>query len=752
MRTHGTRTNVGKVYLTAVPWIGTAVLLWALVDLVLHPPDSSWWALAALTILTGSFTVKIPGLVARLSVSEPFVFAATLWFGPSVGAVTAALDALIMSLWLMPGLKTIHRLAFNVSVLVISIWVASQIFFAVSGIDFRAPQYTSLTTFVGPLYLFTACCFLLNSGMVAAALAFERGQSTLRIWREQFLWLSLNYFGGASVAALLVVYAKSIDWAVIGLIVPLMAISYLTFRTTLGRLEDANEHLSELNKLHLSTIETLAMAVDAKDQVTHGHIRRVQKYALGLSRCLGITDEKVLKAIEAAALLHDMGKLAIPDYILNKPGKLTSAEFDKMKMHAPLGADILSAIQFPYPVIPIVRHHHENWDGTGYPDKLKGTEIPLGARILSVVDCYDALRSDRPYRPSLSADEATSIIMQRRGVMYDPLVVDMFVSRLKSLEIEAEDIAPISKTLLQIAELNSTQTDMTMQPAIPNTGGSTTCIERQILSTLHPADVAPMALGAASSARGIIGALFFVGADNTTVLVAASVAGDHTEHVHGSHVEIGDRVIGWAASTGTPVANASAELEFGHESPFRNNKCSAFPVRCTDGTPTVLAFITNGTDIDSSTVAFLDRLTKSLVSQVSLVGVKATQASTPNALSSILRMLHVDDATAAACLPIGILAVRQLGDRKLSSLVIHHLVRSGDKITELPDGTIIFVIQQASDAVVRAVSSRISSEFKKSGSDNIAIEWGVLSELSDDANRQVSQMIRMRSRGDSERI
>ena len=157
-------------------------------------------------------------------------------------------------------------------------------------------------------------------------------------------------------------------------------------------------HLGELNKLHLSTIETLAMAVDAKDQVTHGHIRRVQRYALGLSEFLGINDERLLKAVEAAALLHDMGKLAIPEYILNKPGKLTPAEFDKMKLHAALGADILSAIQFPYPVVPIVRHHHENWDGTGYPDKLRGTEIPLGARILSVVDCYDALTSDRPYQ------------------------------------------------------------------------------------------------------------------------------------------------------------------------------------------------------------------------------------------------------------------------------------------------------------------------------------------------------------------
>src|SRR5687767_2210688 len=419
--------RAGRAYFRLIPLAGVCVLGWALLDLFLTPPSSAWLALAALTVLTGSFTVKIPGLVARLSVSEPFVFAATLWFGPSVGAVTAALDALIMSLWLLPSLKTFERVVFNVSVLVISIWAASQGFFALANIDPRNPVYNSLAHFIVPLYLFTACSFILNSGLVAIALSFERKQSAFKIWREQFLWLSLNYFGGASVAAVLVVYAKSMDWAVVGIIVPLLAISYLTFRTTLGRLDDANAHLKEVNRLYLSTIETLAMAVDAKDQITHGHIRRVQRLAVGLARAVGVNDDIQIKAIEAAALLHDMGKLAIPEFILNKPGRLTSNELDVMKQHANIGADILSSIQFPYPVVPIVRHHHEAWDGSGYPNKLKGVSIPLGARILSVVDCFDALTSDRPYRPALSVDAAIAVLVQRRGIMYDPLIVDKFI-------------------------------------------------------------------------------------------------------------------------------------------------------------------------------------------------------------------------------------------------------------------------------------------------------------------------------------
>ena len=170
--------------------------------------------------------------------------------------------------------------------------------------------------------------------------------------------------------------------------------------------------------------------------MTHGHTGRVQQLALGLAREVGLRDKSHLQALEAAALLHDTGKLAIPEHILNKPGKLTRGEFEKMKEHAKLGADILSSINFPYPVVPIVRHHHENWDGNGYPDGLKGTEIPIGARILAVVDCFDALTSDRPYRPRMSDGDALAILVQRRGSMYDRLIVDTFAEKWEKLSSE----------------------------------------------------------------------------------------------------------------------------------------------------------------------------------------------------------------------------------------------------------------------------------------------------------------------------
>jgi putative nucleotidyltransferase with HDIG domain len=251
----------------------------------------------------------------------------------------------------------------------------------------------------------------------------------------------LNYFVAASVALVVAQNSTTVGLTTLGMILPILIVSFLTMRAAMGRLHDAQRHVDETDRLYMSTIESLAMAVDAKDQVTHGHIRRVQTLAIGLAKELGLQEASQIKAIAASALLHDMGKLAIPEHILNKPGKLTDAEFERMKQHSALGAEILSSISFPYPVIPIVRHHHENWDGTGYPDGLSGPTIPIGARILSVVDCYDALTSDRPYRRRLSEEEAVGILKDRRGSMYDPLIVDVFLEardRLRPSEPPSE--------------------------------------------------------------------------------------------------------------------------------------------------------------------------------------------------------------------------------------------------------------------------------------------------------------------------
>jgi putative nucleotidyltransferase with HDIG domain len=531
------------------------------VDLVRYPPRPTWIALPALAVLTGSFTFRIPGSVVRLTVAEPIVFTATLLFGPAAGTVAAAIDAIAMSLRMGRHLRTTHRFAFNVALLAVSIWPASSAFFWMTGIDPHNPSYQSLGQFIAPLFFFAAGVFASNSALLAVALSIERGVSAITIWRQQFSWVATSYFASASIAALLVVYGPAIDTALVIVLVPLLVVSYLVFRTTVGRLDDANRHLAEVNSLYLSTIETLAMAIDAKDQVTHGHIRRVQKFAVGLANRIGVDDDRQLRAIEAAALLHDMGKLAIPEFILNKPGRLTQGEFDVMKTHAAVGADILSAIRFPYPVVPIVRHHHENWDGSGYPDGISGTAIPIGARILSVVDCYDALTSDRPYRPAMSDDQAIAILVQRRGSMYDPLVVDSFVRDHEFLKAEVErDISPPPAL-------------PRLEVASPPTSDSTSdrnelIASLRLLAALFPVGRPPTL---ESTAREVMRQLrrvvdfdtaaTFIIDDSLLRLRCEAADGSFAGGLNGLEIPVAEQLTGWVAAHRTPAWNSNAALD-----------------------------------------------------------------------------------------------------------------------------------------------------------------------------------------------
>ena len=193
--------------------------------------------------------------------------------------------------------------------------------------------------------------------------------------------------------------------------------------------------------MHLRTIQSLALAIDARDGTTYGHLRRVQVYALELARELGLPEDE-RRALDAAALLHDIGKLAVPEHIISKPGRLTPEEFEKMKVHPVVGAEILESVQFPYPVVPIVRAHHEKWDGTGYPYGLKGEEIPMGARIVAAVDSLDALASNRQYRRALPLDEAMSWVARESGTSFDPRVIDLLQRRYREFEQLARKQGP----------------------------------------------------------------------------------------------------------------------------------------------------------------------------------------------------------------------------------------------------------------------------------------------------------------------
>jgi putative nucleotidyltransferase with HDIG domain len=565
-------SNAGRAYVGAVGFFGILLLAHCVSVLFREGVPYQWGVFAALALMSGRLTVKVPGIKAYFAVSEIFTFSCVLLFGPEAGAVTLALDALVLGWHQRMGLL---KTAFNLGALALTSWIAGTAFFTLSGVGPLFGQAAPTLPLIGPLALLAGSFYVINSGLIAGAIAFETNGRAFHIWRTHFVWLAPGYAASASVALLLVGALQQVKFTTelmpaLFLVPPLFLVFYFTLRASFGRLEDAKGHVATLNRLYLSTVETLATAIDAKDEVTHGHIRRVQVGTVALARAMGVTDDLTVQALEAAALLHDTGKIAVPEHILNKPGKLTPAEFEKMKLHAPIGAEILSSIDFPYPVVPIVRHHHENWDGTGYPDGLRGTEIPIGARILSVVDCFDALTSDRPYRRRMSDEEALKIVVDRRGSMYDPAVVDTFVASYKQIMPPSEETAhPVARALGDAREAVR-QPVPAAEPTVAEAPVSdevlaVTSLARAVAGDASLTDVGALAWMMIRSVVPCTSMALFVNDDKQDAVAVRFAAGAHVPSLRRLRKPRGTGISGWASATRRCVLNADAALDLGEE-------------------------------------------------------------------------------------------------------------------------------------------------------------------------------------------
>jgi putative nucleotidyltransferase with HDIG domain len=560
-----------RFFLTGTIVAGAAVVAFSIADLVRHPVAPSWFVFAIFTLLSGTATLRLPAAPVGFSISDMFTMTAALLFGPAAGTAAVAIDSLAISRRLARRPLPVRRLMFNATAPALAMWVSAHVFFWLAGVGPLVFHASAVSQVLGPIAAFATTYYLLNTWLIAAAIALEQHANAFSIWRAHFFDLWLTYYGGASIAALIIVliYAPGrTDFRMLALILPLPLILYFTFKTVVDRLQEHLQHLDALNRMNLATVDTLAQAIDAKDQVTHGHIRRVQLHAVRLAQELGVVDEDEMRALEVAALLHDVGKLAVPEHILNKPAKLTPAEYERMKQHSAVGAQILSSINFPYPVVPIVRHHHEHWDGAGYPDGLKGTAIPIGARILSVVDCFDALTSDRPYRPKLSDEIALKMIRDGRGSMYDPDIVDAFIRIYPAIAAEtpADDMRlPAFGTIADAA--------LTAVSAVD--GPSAGLAE---LSTIDSAWDLGVALATATDlhracdlVRGLVERLMPVSDcvlylyDSTDDhLHACAVSGQHVDAIRRLIIKRGQRLSGWVAANRASIVNSDAALDLGN--------------------------------------------------------------------------------------------------------------------------------------------------------------------------------------------
>ncbi len=387
-----------------------------------------------------------------------------------------------------------------------------------------------------------------------------------------FLWAALLFLpiSAASSVMYIAFQHDPLVTAIIG--APILLSIYFSHRQYQ---DSVRKRMAVMENAHRQTIEALAVAINAKDEVTHEHVMRVQIYAAGVARLLGCVEPEV-EALKAGALLHDIGKIAVPDYILNKPGKLTAAEFEKMKLHTTAGAQILSRVEFPYPIVPIVRHHHERWDGKGYPDGLKGEAIPLTARILSVVDCFDAVREDRQYRKGLTREEAIQLIMQGSGTQYDPRIVGTFIAHLP--EFEAEILAAHSRPLPTFG-IEPTEKLSEAARHVPPAAGFAEVASEDLKGVGHEevkalCDLAQAVIGARSQSamlatfceklRAVVPydtcAITLIAPETGEAWVVYA-AGTHGALLDGRRVGMGEGVTGWVMANRKAFSNTDPKLD-----------------------------------------------------------------------------------------------------------------------------------------------------------------------------------------------
>ena len=395
-------------------------------------------ALLVCSSLASALKVSLPlaSSGSTMSVSYAVDFAALLLLGADETMLVAAASAWASARSARRSRSAPYRTLFSMASLVLTVKAAGSAYTLLGGTPsgpsvhaaHRSPSRSSARP--PPTSSSTRCS-------IATAIGLSTRQSIARVWNENFLWSAPSYFVGAGAAAIAATVIERGGYWMASLAAAPLYLTYRTYKVYMGRIQDQQRHVAQVSDLHLATIEALALAIDAKDQTAQSHIRRVQVYAAGLARALGMSENEI-QGVKTAALLHDIGKLAVPEHILSKPGPLTQEEFQKIRIHPQVGAEIISGVPFPYPVAPLILSHHERWDGKGYPSGLKGDEIPLGARILSVVDYFDALMSERPYHKAMSFDAAIGLLRQESGKALDPRVVQTFIDMYPTLAAEAE--------------------------------------------------------------------------------------------------------------------------------------------------------------------------------------------------------------------------------------------------------------------------------------------------------------------------
>ena len=526
--------------------------------------------LAAMILSASKVRLPVAGGTATLSLSYFTDMLSLMLLGADDAMLIGAFSAVSQCYILAQSRPNWHRTLFSAAVLIVSIQAAGLVATALGGFDRDGSLAGLLTATFGA----ATALYLLNSLLVTVAISLTRGVSIVDSWHRELFWTAPSCVVGAASAALLFFAGGEQLWTSLLAAVPLF-VTAKSYRLYSSRLAEKEQHVSEMSALHLATVEALARAIDARDQTidhvrgSSNHIRRVQAWAVMLGEAAGLRGAD-LEALRVAALLHDIGKLAVPEHILTKPGRLTAKEFERVRVHPVIGAEIIEAVPFPYPVASFIRSHHERWDGSGYPDGLRGDDTPLGARVLAVVDYFDALTSSRHYHEPMERAEAIAILRSEAGRTLDPSLVSRFLAMLPQLD--AMTIAEHSHAPL-VARGEPTTGVEERPAAAPVSAFHNIALATQEMRALY--DIAQtlgtrlgvddtMALLSSKLARLLPGSCWalFLHQPEEDALRCRFATGDGAAVLPGMIIQCGKGPSGWAARQRITVVNACAAADF----------------------------------------------------------------------------------------------------------------------------------------------------------------------------------------------
>ncbi|MGD0271637.1 MAG: HD domain-containing phosphohydrolase [Candidatus Sulfotelmatobacter sp.] len=527
-------------------------------------------------ILASSLKVSLPGIEGTLSVNFLFTLIGILEMSLPETLLIGLVSTLAQFYWRPARQLKAVQLVFNLSQVTVCSAAAYGAYKLVSIYVLHVP---------GPLALLVAAIthFACNTTAMSTIIGLTEDKPIPKVWTSSYLWSFPYYMVGAAIAGLVSFLNRHIGWQASLLVLPPIYLMYRSYRLYLGKLEAEKQHAEKLSGLHLRTIEALALAIEAKDQTTGEHLQRVRIYAMELARDLGLTEDET-EALRAASVLHDIGKLAVPEHIISKPGKLTPEEFEKMKIHPIVGAEILEQVDFPYPVVPIVRAHHEKWNGSGYPNGLEGEAIPIGARILAAVDCLDALASDRQYRKALPLHEAMAKVASEAGISFDPRVVGILQRRYVELEKLAHEqpfqAPPKLSTDIKVERGLAPDAGFARpeEPVLHRAGAAKNYVDVMAAARREAQALSDFGdkLGSALSLEDLFSLLavrvkHLVAHDSLAVYVVRNealipefVSGENFRMFSSLRIPIGDGLSGWVAQNAKPILNGNPSVEPGY--------------------------------------------------------------------------------------------------------------------------------------------------------------------------------------------